>query len=229
MTAAAPTSLPEIADRAAPFGLAPLGAFEPGAGDDAPTGARALVLIGLRDPQAWTACAESPEARDGAPDPLDRWSLRVGTALAADLGGEALFPFGGPPYRPFLRWAQRTGRAWGSPIGMFVHAERGLWMSVRCAVATPYPVATPPDAEIPCSSCAEKPCAGACPVDAFASGSYDVAACTAHLRAPEGRDCLQGGCLARRACPVGTTFRPIPDQAAFHMAAFLNARDEEAA
>jgi hypothetical protein len=35
---------------------------------------------------------------------------------------------------------------------------------------------------------------------------------------------MTGGCLARRACPVGTDYAYDPRQAAFHMTAFLAAR-----
>jgi len=35
---------------------------------------------------------------------------------------------------------------------------------------------------------------------------------------------MEGGCLARRACPVGAEHAHQPAQAAFHMRAFLAAR-----
>jgi hypothetical protein len=34
-------------------------------------------------------------------------------------------------------------------------------------------------------------------------------------------DCRDHGCRARRSCPIGAGFRYLPDQARFHMAAFL--------
>ena len=90
-------------------------------------------------------------------------------------------------------------------------------MSFRGAIRLPRParVASGPR---PCDTCAA-PCATACPVDAFADG-YDVAACKAHVASPAGADCRRGGCLARRACPVGQG-RRLPAQSAFHMEAFL--------
>ena len=51
-------------------------------------------------------------------------------------------------------------------------------------------------------------------------GRYDVPACTEHLRRPAGGDCMQHGCLARRACPVAPQLRYEPVHAAFHMRAF---------
>lgn len=218
----------EAAAQAAGFGV--LGAFHPDENDGAPeidgAPAGAILLLALRAPDAWAVFANSPEARDGAPHPLDRWSRRLGTRLAEELGATALFPFDGPPYYPFLRWAERTGQAWPSPIGMSVHSDRGLWFSARFALATPTALALPPrTAAKPCDGCADRPCKTACPVDAFATGVYDVDACAAHLRSAEGGDCIERGCLARRACPAGRAFAPIPAQANFHMSAFLRARN----
>jgi epoxyqueuosine reductase len=50
-----------------------------------------------------------PEFTDGRPDPIDRWSRRVIGHMACDLGAKALFPFGGPPWHPFI--AGRNARA----------------------------------------------------------------------------------------------------------------------
>ena len=53
---------------------------------------------------------------------------------------------------------------------------------------------------------------------------YRVDDCAAHLHQPQGVACMQGGCLARRACPVGVDNRYKPEHAAFHMAAFADRR-----
>ena len=71
-----------------------------------------------------------------------------------------------------------------------------------------------------CLRCSAKPCLQACPVEAFTPAGYAVDACAAHLHGPSGGDCMQGGCLARRACPVGVPYRYAPEHAAFHMRAF---------
>ena len=65
-----------------------------------------------------------------------------------------------------------------------------------------------------------QPCLQACPVQPFGPGSYDVPACADHLHRPEGAQCMQHGCLARRACPVAAALRYEPAHAAFHMKAF---------
>jgi hypothetical protein len=221
-------SLERLAAEAAAEGLACLGAFRPEPEDGAPGWARTVALLGPDGPRFWASFAAAPEYADGAPDPVDRWSRRVIGALAAAIGGAALFPFEGPPWPPFQRWARRTGRAWDSPVGMLVHAERGLFVSYRGAIATAEAWAIPPPAARPCPTCAARktgcrltaPCRAACPVNAFGPEGYDVAACRAHLAAPEGAACRDAGCRVRRACPVGAAAAPLPEQAAFHLAAF---------
>lgn len=212
-----------VAEAAAAVGFAVVGGFRASAEDGFETSVRSVLLLGPSGPQFWAAFEGASELRDGAADPLDRYSRRVGDAMAARFGAEARYPFGGPPYQPFLRWAQRAGGVWPSVLGMFVHAERGLWISYRVALLFRDDIASPAPKvrERPCDSCAGRPCLSACPVDAFAGGVYDAARCAAHVRGAAGRDCRERGCLARRACPVGAAFQPAPAQAAFHMAAFL--------
>ncbi len=194
------------------------------------TGVEAIVLVGAAGAQGWSAFADSPEVRDGDVHPLDRWSRRVIGALAADLGASAFFPFGGPPHWPFQRWAMRAETVHVSPLGLLIHCDYGLWHSYRGALGFAQPIAVPartPRAS-PCETCPERPCLGACPVGAFAPGGYDVDACAAHLRDEAGRACMDGGCLARRACPVGADYTHGPAQARFHMRAFLSARGSPA-
>lgn len=176
-----------------------------------------IVLFSPDEPGFWPHFKDSPEARDGAPDPLDRWSDRVISAIARDLDGEPLLPFGGPPWHPFLSWANASGRAWTSPVGLTVHDRAGLFISFRGAVRLGTTVRSEATSS-PCPECAA-PCRTACPVDAFAGGAYDVPRCKAYLDTPAGLDCRNGGCLVRRACPVGADLRR-PEQSAFHMEAF---------
>lgn len=186
------------------------------------TKAGAIVLLGPDNPQFWNHFCKSPEAADSAPHPLDRWSERVIGTIASKLGAEAHFPFGGPPYAPFLKWAAESGEIWPSPIGPFVGAETGLWVSFRGALEFPFALEQSRPTIAPCPDCA-KPCKNSCPVDAFAGGVYDVARCRAYLRTPEGHECLTTGCKVRSSCPVGPQFAPSPAQAFLHMKAFRDA------
>ncbi|MDA0961419.1 MAG: ferredoxin [Proteobacteria bacterium] len=204
------TMLDRLAARAAPHGLIVMGALH--------DGGRTIVLLGA-GPEFWPVFTASGEYADGTPDPVDRWSRRVIGDLAPGL--ETVFPFGGPPYAPFLKWARDSGAAWDSPVGMLVHDTAGLMISYRGAVVFPGELPLPPrPVAPPCAGCAA-PCATACPVDALsAERGYDVTACHAFLDTEAGRDCLTQGCRARRACPVSRAFGRDPAQSAFHMKAF---------
>jgi hypothetical protein len=103
--------------------------------DGAPAGTQTLLLLGPSEPGFWAHITASAEFIDGAPDPIDRWSRRVIGHMACDLGAKALFPFGGPPWHPFIGWAKRSGRAWESPVGFLVHDHAGLMVSYRGALA----------------------------------------------------------------------------------------------
>lgn len=186
-----------------------------------------IVLAGMAGREGWSAFAASPEAGDGLADPLDRWSRRMIEALAAELGGRALFPFGGPPFLPFQRWAQRAEPVHASPIGILIHPRYGLWHSYRGALGFRQALAIvqPAVAPSPCESCTGRWCLSACPVGAFSSAGYDVAACAGHLRSAAGADCMDFGCRTRRACPVGAEQAYGPEQANFIMAAFLRGQD----
>jgi ferredoxin len=211
-------------------GLAPRGAFAL-AGDErrgALADVGAIVLAGFAGRSGWDAFAASPEAADGADHPLDRWSRRVIEALALELGATAFFPFGGPPFWPFQQWAQRAEPVHPSPIGVLIHPRFGLWHSYRGALGfrEALDVAEPAAAPSPCDSCRERWCLNACPVGAFSAAGYDVAACAGHLKRAEGADCMEAGCRARRACPIGAEHAYGREQAYFTMRAFLRAREQ---
>jgi hypothetical protein len=215
--------LDTIRSRIAEHGLSYRGAFHAEA-VEAPAGT--LVLVGFIGAENWPAFTVSPEAADGQPNPLDRWSSRMVTAIALSLGAMPLFPFDGPPFLPFQRWAQNAEPVHPSPLGILIHPDWGLWHAYRGALAFTDHIDLPsPDLRpSPCDSCAGRPCLSACPVGAFASGGYDVPACVAHISAPVGAECMNNGCLARRACPVGPGYRHVPEQAQFHQQAFLAAQ-----
>ena len=188
--------------------------------------ARQLVLAGNAGSAIWRPLTESAEYGDELPDPLDRWTRRIGEDIARKLGGQAIFPWQGPPYPPFLAWARKAEQVFPSPVSMFIHRHYGLWHAYRFALALPEPmtgIEQAMDEESPCIGCPQ-PCLEACPVDAFGSDGYRVDECVDYLRADEKSDCREQGCAARRACPVGKAFTYNPEHARFHMDAFLNSR-----
>ncbi|CAN1542990.1 hypothetical protein MCELHM10_01843 [Paracoccaceae bacterium] len=187
--------------------------------DGLPAGTRTLLMLGPAEPGFWPHLTTQPEWQDRQPDPVDRWSRRVIGQMACDLGAKALFPFGGPPYHSFYRWALRTGQVWESPVRLLVHAGQGLMVSFRGALALKAMVEVPPPAQRPCDGCAA-PCKAACPTGALTDAGYDLPRCHAFLDQPGGKDCMTGGCLVRRACPVSQAYARLPEQSAHHMRQF---------
>jgi len=217
------TGLGEIEAAVRGEGLSPLGALR--LDDGEVPGAASVVLVGMVGKRNWPAFAASPEYAEAQPHPLDRYSRRVVGALAERLGARALFPFEGPPYFPFQRWASRAGGFFPSPLGVFVHAEYGPWASFRGALAFAGTIEAPEPApaQSPCEGCA-RPCLAACPVGAFDGMRYDVDACARYLIETPEAACHGAGCAARRACPVGREHVYAPEQARFYMDAFVAAR-----
>lgn len=208
-----------IDETAARHGLGIVGAFHPGLEDNAPGGTGTLVLLAPRAPDFWNFFQTQPEATDGKPDPLDRWSTRTVSAIARVLGATALFPFGGPPWHPFISWAKHSGSIHASPVSLLVHNDQGLMVSFRGALALKETISLTPPRLTPCLMCAA-PCESACPVNALSEDGYDTAACHAFLDTAAGADCMENGCKVRRACPVSESFGREPAQSAYHMAQF---------
>ena len=186
----------EVARRAEAAGLALRGGFHPNPGDLVPPmpdgqPAGTLLMLGWTGGVQWPVFAAAPELADGAPHPLDRWSRRLIDSMAQEFGAAALYPFGGPPFQPFLRWAPRAEAVHASPLGLLMHPEWGLWHAWRGALAFAERLDLPaPDRRAsPCDTCATRPCRGAA-----------------------------GFAQARRACPVGVPYGAA--QAEFHTAAF---------
>jgi epoxyqueuosine reductase QueG len=209
----------------------PLGWFSPRPEDGVPalaTGAptRFVILVGNAGPRMFARFDREASAADGT---LDAWCRAVLTELAGRLDADVVFPFDRPAL-PFLTWARRGGAGHVSPLGLNIHPDYGLWHAYRGAFLFPVAFDIPtPNSASPCDTCLGKPCLSACPVTAFSAGRYDTEVCASYLDTPAGIDCMSGGCLARRACPVAPHFVYPPAQAAFHMRAFLRSRLAEAA
>jgi hypothetical protein len=230
--AAPPPSRALLEETLSGHGLRLRGGWRPGADDVSPRlpgGRNAAVvwMVGVVGSAFWPIFKASSFFQDGLPDPLDRWSRDIGTDLASRWSGVALFPFDGPPYHPFQQWATRAEPLQGSPLMLRIHPEFGLWHAYRFALALPavlpddLPAITPAMARSDlCLTCDGQPCLSACPVQAFTGAAYQLDACSAHLHSADGGDCMQSGCLARRACPVGREHTYEPEHAAFHMQAF---------
>ncbi|MBT3915601.1 MAG: hypothetical protein HN731_00110 [Rhodospirillaceae bacterium] len=160
-------------------------------------------------------------------NPLENWTRQSLTKIAEDLEAAVIFPFDGPPFIPILTWAQRAEAVFPSPFGPLIHPEYGLWHAYRGVLLFEDKVELPSieTQASPCQDCAERPCVSTCPVDAIADNefpkNFNIVACTEFMASTKGKDCLQNGCLARRACPTGQEHVYEPAQAEFHLTAFL--------
>lgn len=182
-----------------------------------------VVLLGNAGPEWWPIFSASAEARDSDANPMDRFSQRLGDQLAFEFDCQVAYPFGGPPYQPFLKWAAQSGSSFPSVLGPMIHPEYGMWHAYRAALILK--LDNPPAAKAgvsPCQTCQDKPCLKTCPVDAIGSGDYDVKACVTHLINNDRQSqCSGKGCLARRSCPIGQDYIYRLEQAGFHMASFV--------
>ncbi|MFT7594146.1 MAG: hypothetical protein ACI8R4_001464 [Paracoccaceae bacterium] len=216
-------SYAQVQTLAAKAGLLTMGALHPDRTQAKGLTGGTLILLGAAT-AFWPVFTASPEVQDGQPDPIDRWSTRVVGDLATHLNARAYYPFGGPPYTPFIDWALKSGRAFSSPTGMMVHDRVGLLISYRGALhfADPFDIPTATaTAASPCDSCADQPCTTACPVAALnATAAYDLTACHTYLDTPPGQSCMIQGCAARLACPLSAGAGRHPNQSAQHMKAF---------
>lgn len=222
-----PLQVPAIATALARAGFELLGGFVADETDGVGNlsdgrAARSVLMVGSVGPAMWAAF-EPHRAEMRSDQPLDEWTATTLRPIAVRLGADVRFPFEGPPWLPFQRWASRAGPLSPSPLGLFIHPQHGLWFGLRAALlfAQTLDLPAPAIAPSPCDTCAGQPCLSACPVSAFDGQRYDAVACRSHLeRNPDG-PCMSRGCLARHACPAGPQARQEPAQARFHMSAFV--------
>ena len=184
---------------------------------------KTYILIGNIGSDIWEKFGSADNVWH-EPDPLYEWTKRHIDPIAANLGAGALYPFMGPPFMPFQTWAMRAEAVFVSPIGPLIHPEYGLWHAYRAALVFEEPVSGLPvhkDITSPCEKCELKPCLVRCPVDAFAGDAFKVQKCLDFLNENLEGSCMDNGCLARRACPIGVEYQYQRDHARFHMDKFL--------
>ncbi len=187
--------------------------------------ATAVTLVGNAGPAMWPVFSSSEEFCDGQAHPLDRWSQRIAAGICSRFELQAVFPFSGPPYLPFQRWANAAQQLEQSPLGLLMHPEFGLWHAYRFALLLPefIPNNTASAPKQICSACIQKPCLTSCPVSAITTAGYDVAACVRYLERDDEAQCHQQGCVARFNCPEAVHYRYQAAQSRFHLRAFYDA------
>ena len=223
-------TLPDAVDQALkPHGMRVLGAFDVETGEETVAlsgqSVMAVMLIGHDGGAIWQPFSRWLAGQQPMPDhPLDRWSKAIIEDVATLFAARAVYP-SDKPYLPFQRWAMRAPGLKPSPLGLLIHPEYGLWHAFRGALlfdrALGLKAETP--RRHPCDDCRDKPCLTACPVSAVSADVFHVETCRSYLKSGQGMDCMETGCRARNACPVGAQYRYPADQQAFHQRAFTGA------
>ena len=169
--------------------------------------------------------AGSPEAADGAPNPLDRYTKRVADAAAAAAlapfaaAHAVYFPFdGAEPLIPFQRLGRAAGLGGPGPLGLQIHPVFGPWWAYRALVVV--------DRELPPRAADRRRLRRLRRAvrgrlsrrSAVARAGFAVAAC--HARRLIAEPCRLS-CAARIACVRGPEHRYTDAQLAFHMAASM--------
>jgi hypothetical protein len=189
-------------------------------------GAEGAVIVGSGGPAFFDLFDREPEAADGTPNPLDRYTVRVVThavreALAPLTIAHAVgFPFGSRPLIPFQRIGRAAGLGGPGPLGLQIHPRFGPWWAYRALIALDRPLPQSPPPGDGCAGC-DAPCVAACPAGAVARGGFDVVAC--HGRRLVAEPCRQS-CAARIACVRGPEHRYRDAELAFHMRASMPRR-----
>ena len=191
-------------------------------------GARAAAIVGSGGPAFYDLFrAASPEAGDGAPHPLDRFTKRTADSAAAaalsalGVAHAVYFPFdGAEPLIPFQRLGRAAGLGGPGPLGLQIHPVFGPWWAYRAHVVVDRALPPRPPIGDGCAGC-DAPCVAACPAHAVARAGFTVAA--GHARRLTAEPCRLS-CAARIACVRGPEHRYTDAQLAFHMAASMPKR-----
>ena len=187
------------------------------------------VIVGNGGPVMFRGFRAAPEATDGRPHPLDRFTRAAVAAAAGEALGDAgpsyrlYFPFtDSVPALPFQRLGRAAGLGGPGPLGLQIHPEFGPWWAYRALIAiagAPGESAGAPLGD-GCADC-PAPCVAACPAGAVRLAGFSVPDCHARrLTAPA----CHLSCNARVRCVRGVEHRYTDDQLAFHMAASMPVR-----
>lgn len=170
---------------------------------------RQLILFSHAGRRLWE-CVQAEGIR--SEHPIDEYSVRTVERWLAQTLPAARARFVFPQSLGSQRIGlQRLGKIAGwhqpAPFMVGIDAVWGSWFAYRAAILTDtdLPASAPVDNGYPCKRCHDKPCIAACPANALAGGTFNLAACNAGRLAPDSACAL--GCTARSACPVGAEHR----------------------
>ncbi len=109
---------------------------------------------------------------------------------------------------------QQGGLGHPSPVGLLIHPEYGLWVSLRMVLLTTERIPlSAKDISNPCDTCVEMPCIQSCPAGAVQKSGWSLQRCAQFHQDSE--DCASK-CHSRLACPVGREHRHGTLQHCYH-------------
>lgn len=195
-------------------------AVAPGRGFEALLpGCRSALVFGSGGPLLWDRFLEwlrqDPRRLSEQDHPLDHFVEQLVSRVDPTPQGRR-WVFAASDFQPrvdFQGLARSANMAWDSRLFLLLHPEFGPWLGLRAACLTTeeLPVAEPLGPAL-CESC-PSPCITACPGKAVGDRGFSWPLCALHRART--RDC-QGGCLSRRACPVGSQHRYSELQLLYH-------------
>jgi ferredoxin len=197
-----------------------------GAAQQLLAGAAGALIVGAGGRAFFDGFAREPEASDGAPNPLDRYTRRiveraVGEALAPlRVRYVVHFPFGAQPVIPFQRLGRAAGLGGPGPLGLQIHPTYGAWWAYRGLLLLDRELPALPPPGDGCAGC-DAPCVAACPAGAVQRTGFLVSACQGRRLVAEP---CRLSCIARIACVRGPEHGYSDAQLAFHMAASMPRR-----
>lgn len=187
--------------------------------------AKSIILVGFSGRGFWETLREflkgNPEFRDTREDWIDEYTLLQFTTTSRILEEEKVtytmsFPFGSAGFAlDFSKLGELGGVGVKSLMGILIHPEYGLWVSLRGAIVTDLEF-THYDKLLsafnPCPHCS-KPCISACPATTVSENGWDYVAC---MKFRLNDNTCRDNCASRRACPYGREHQYSEEQLAHH-------------
>ena len=187
--------------------------------------ARSVILIGFAGRSFWVVLqrflSENPEFRDTREDRIDDYTLLQFKSASKILDDEKVnywmaFPFGSSgPTLDFSKLGELGGVGVKSLMGILIHPEYGLWVSLRGAIITDLEFSQydePLPSFNPCPHC-HKPCISVCPASTVSENGWDYNAC---MKFRISTDTCRNNCASRRACPYGNEHQYSEEQLSHH-------------
>jgi epoxyqueuosine reductase len=187
--------------------------------------AKSVILVGFTGRGFWETLQrflkENPGFRDTREDWIDDYTLLQFMSTAEIFEYEKVnytmsFPFGSAGLAlDFSKLSELGGVGVKSLMGILIHPEYGLWISLRGAIVTDLEFAyydEPLSSFNPCPECS-KPCISACPANTVSENGWDYNAC---MKFRLSDDTCRDNCTSRRACPYGKEHQYSEEQLAHH-------------